>query len=409
MPYVNIPESNLAGGVANIVGKMTGNLSEKIATQATTMVQQLRSRALQNTSPKSRRVLQQLRNKHNKLSSNVNKINRRVNKFNKMAKTLAVAITGLEVALKIILAIPVPQAFPHVYVGPPGLPVNVSTKYADLLHKIKELIKQLKDNIAAIILICQLPNLILPFLLRQLQRMDNAITAIETRIAIEEELEKKRIKALELQDIGLLLPDGDFIFSKLGPIFIEDEKDNSKACNLVTIKSLKLPPFFEEGKYDKEIRQYTFNSKELRKELTSAEKAQLVKLNGLSLQYDDEFKRWKCYSNEDAVKELNNSLDKLNSSNLSDTVKDNIKKILNRLQDANTTGDPTKFLHRGPNGTLYTLEIVQDLDSPGIAPKHFAIAKDPSGVTVLRGPKSFSSDVDVLIDEIKFRIDNQLP
>ena len=33
MPYVNIPESNLAGGVANIVGKMTGNLSEKIATE----------------------------------------------------------------------------------------------------------------------------------------------------------------------------------------------------------------------------------------------------------------------------------------------------------------------------------------------------------------------------------------
>ena len=57
----------------------------------------------------------------------------------------------------------------------------------------------------------------------------------------------------------------------------------------------------------------------------------------------------------------------------------------------------------------HTLEIVEDLDSKGIAPKHFAIAKDPSGVTVLKGPKSFSSDVDVLIDEIKFRIDNQLP
>ncbi len=409
MPYVNIPDSNLAGGVANIVGKMTGNLSERIATQSTSMVKELRSGDLQNTNPRSRRRIQQLRNKHNKLSSNVSKINRRVSKFNKMARTLRGAITGLEVALKIILSIPIPQAFPHVYVGPPGLPVNVTTKYADLMHKIKELIRQLKDNIVAIILICELPNLILPFLLRQLQRMDNAIIAIETRIAIEEELERKRIKELELQDIGLLLPDGDFIFSKLGPIFVEDEKDNSKACNLVTIRNLELPPFFEKGKYDKEIRQYKFNSKELRKELNSNEKAQLVKLNGLSLQYNKELNSWKCYSNNDAIKELNDNLDKLNASNLSDTVKDNIKKILNRLQDANETGDPTKFFHRGPDGTLYTLEVVEDLDSKGIAPRHFAIAKDPSGVTVLKGPKWFSSDVDVLIDEIKFRIDNQLP
>ena len=30
MPYVNIPDSNLAGGVANIVGKLAGTLSERI-------------------------------------------------------------------------------------------------------------------------------------------------------------------------------------------------------------------------------------------------------------------------------------------------------------------------------------------------------------------------------------------
>lgn len=57
----------------------------------------------------------------------------------------------------------------------------------------------------------------------------------------------------------------------------------------------------------------------------------------------------------------------------------------------------------------YTLEIVQDPNSPKVAPKRYAIAKDKAGIIVLYGPSSFSSDTQVLLDEIKFRIDNQLP
>jgi hypothetical protein len=57
----------------------------------------------------------------------------------------------------------------------------------------------------------------------------------------------------------------------------------------------------------------------------------------------------------------------------------------------------------------YKLEIVNDPNSPAIAPRRYAIAKDRSGVIVLYGPSSFSSDTQVLLDEVKFRIDNQLP
>jgi ABC-type transporter Mla subunit MlaD len=65
--------------------------------------------------------------------------------------------------------------------------------------------------------------------------------------------------------------------------------------------------------------------------------------------------------------------------------------------------DP-RFFYKG-----YRLEIIQDPNSPKIAPRRYAIAKDKRGVTVLKGPPSFSSSTDVLLDEIKFRIDNQLP
>ena len=62
------------------------------------------------------------------------------------------------------------------------------------------------------------------------------------------------------------------------------------------------------------------------------------------------------------------------------------------------------------NGTSYTISIVLDSESVNsIAPLRQAIAKDFRGIVVLRGPKSFAGDAQVLKDELKFRIDNQLP
>lgn len=56
----------------------------------------------------------------------------------------------------------------------------------------------------------------------------------------------------------------------------------------------------------------------------------------------------------------------------------------------------------------FILEIVTDPNSPEIAPRRFAVAKDRRGVVVLRGQPSFSASINVLLDEIKFRIDNKL-
>jgi hypothetical protein len=66
------------------------------------------------------------------------------------------------------------------------------------------------------------------------------------------------------------------------------------------------------------------------------------------------------------------------------------------------TPDPS-YLYKG-----YTLAIIEDPNSPKIAPRRYAIAKSKNGSIVLKGPVSFSSSTQVLLDEIKFRIDNQL-
>jgi len=44
-----------------------------------------------------------------------------------------------------------------------------------------------------------------------------------------------------------------------------------------------------------------------------------------------------------------------------------------------------------------------------LPPLRFAVAKDPDGVIVRRGEKSYSSSTQVLIDELRFKIDNNLP
>lgn len=59
--------------------------------------------------------------------------------------------------------------------------------------------------------------------------------------------------------------------------------------------------------------------------------------------------------------------------------------------------------------TLYVIKIEKDPSSPSIAPRRRAIALDRRGVAVLKGPYSFSSSEKILKDELKFRIDNQLP
>ena len=89
-----------------------------------------------------------------------------------------------------------------------------------------------------------------------------------------------------------------------------------------------------------------------------------------------------------------------------------LKKIREAAEGANKTGKAGTFSDvsfRSASGRDYKLSVVTDPNSPSIAPRRFAVAKDSIGVIVLRGKPSFASSTEVLIEELKFRIDNQLP
>jgi len=72
-------------------------------------------------------------------------------------------------------------------------------------------------------------------------------------------------------------------------------------------------------------------------------------------------------------------------------------------ENTGSEGTPNAdYLYKG-----YVLAIIEDPNSPKIAPRRYAVAKDKGGTIRLRGESSFSSDTQVLLDEVKFKIDNQ--
>jgi len=90
------------------------------------------------------------------------------------------------------------------------------------------------------------------------------------------------------------------------------------------------------------------------------------------------------------------------------------KDILDGLQDKNnstTAGGIGKGVEytSNTNGNTYTISVVTNTETGISVPQRQAVAKDFRGIVVLKGPLSFASSEQVLIDELKFRIDNQLP
>jgi hypothetical protein len=63
-------------------------------------------------------------------------------------------------------------------------------------------------------------------------------------------------------------------------------------------------------------------------------------------------------------------------------------------------------LYTGPDGTVYGIRIIQVPSDFTRAPRRQAIAENPDGIKKFESDASFSSSVDVLKRQVKFRIDN---
>lgn len=364
MPFVNIPRSKLVGGIAKTVGKLQGDIANKIVTQTSTITSNFRREGCPSSGKLAR-----LRNQKQGLDQGISGAVNRINKFKALPNRLRGPLSGLKSALKVILSIPIPQAVPPGI----GLPINITTKFADILHLIKEFIVQIGEDIEGIEVVLETPNNFLNSIGRITSRLDGALKSCETEASLRAQVENGTISEQELKDLGLVDDDGIYIFSTLGPLFVGNLAidDNGNLINQDTGSKIDGNEISSNGE-------------------------------NLDLNEDDKLRK--------ANKQLQDILKKIEFSNLPETTKNEIRKNLNLFKNINIGNqvEDSRFFHTGPNGIVYRLEILPDPESPSIAPRNFAVAREPGGVIVLRGPKSFSSSVDVLLNEIKFRIDNQL-
>jgi len=447
MAYVHLPDSPMAGGISKIIGKLQGKISAGALKQTSEIADKLRVSGCPTTNQ-----LNRLKNKSESLNSSVSKINRRLDKFRKIPKKLKGPVKALKVVIKVIKALPIPQSVPPGF----GLPINLTVKYSDTLVLLQEFIQQIDEIIVSIETALEVPSSSLNGINSILARTDSAITSCLVSANLQDAINNGDISLDELSDAGLVDDDGIVIFSTLGPLFIGNSDINNDG-GISESKRLATQQEIDSGATDP-------NSKNYKPGLLVA---------GTGTGTNGKFNETDLYGPSGdlnkAINTLSQGFEKLQDSNVDSNIKDGIRKLLSSLGNLSGTGTigiwgsdigykvgdivsrdsvnwkcntdhtSTETGIAGPppsgkywdrffgataddagtdeentytaaNGITYKLEIRQDPNSPSIAPKRFGVALTlDEGVAVLKGQPSFSSDINVLLDEVKFRLDNQLP
>ena len=345
----------------------------------------------------------------------------------------------------------------------------MTVKYADTLVLLQEFIQQIDEIIVAIETALEVPSSSLNGINSILARTDSAITSCLVSANLQDALNNGDISLDELSDAGLVDDDGIVIFSTLGPLFIgnsniDNNGDTSESKRLATQAEI------ESGATDPNSNNYKpgllvagtgsgtdgkFNNFDLYGPSGDINKA----INTLSQGFE-KLQDSNIDSNvKDGIRKLLSNLTNLAGQEGAGTAeiwrsgkeykigdivsRDSTNWKCNTDHTSTETGiagpPPTgqywdKFLgavaganggngaqgngaqgngentYTAANGITYKIEIRQDPNSPSIAPKRFGVALTlDEGVAVLKGQPSFSSDINVLLDEVKFRLDNQLP
>lgn len=90
--------------------------------------------------------------------------------------------------------------------------------------------------------------------------------------------------------------------------------------------------------------------------------------------------------------------------NTNQTTADSLNIVLNQKKSNDTLNVSQLFTLE--DGRQYTIEIITIQNNELNVPKRFAQAKDRSGVVIIKGETSYSSDETILIDEVLFRLEN---
>jgi len=441
MPYVNIKQSKLGPRIAKAVGRLEGELQGKIQKDISDSRTKFSSRCPDNAG------LERVSKQKDQLNRAVGGFENRIRSFKRIPPPLRRISRTIRRIIRIIKKLPIPQGFPKPF----GLPMSVDMKFADLLHKVKELAIQLGEDAETIDAILKSTEDSITAAKSALSSLDGPIQACTIANALGDENLSNRVPLLlNIDEEGNILTidnsgfpaifDPSLLTGDVGingiPTVINNQDsatipesvDSGVGGGATAVTSREN--YKRTGLYDPNL--IYFDNKN-RKDTVFYEGTEYIvnnsskdgrtgwdnpkngrdwkKLNLEELKTTDNLIRCadgNLYT-EGALRknlsDIQNILDDLNKSSLDDNQLQAVESLYNRLNLKDV---------EAPEGGIvpyrdYFLEVTEDPTDFGLAPRRFAIAKDEEGVIVLRGPSSFSSSTDILIQELKFRIDTQLP
>ncbi len=395
MSFITIPESKVTAFIGSKIGGLQAQLQDKVQAR----IQSTVSTFVQANACPQQQTLDRLVKSKQTLSDLTERSRKIIDTYKALPAKLKPPINTLDKIIKVLLVLPIPQAVPPGI----GLPVSISNKYSDLINKLRELVKQTKETIEGIEALVDTT-----FFDNLMNDINTKLSLLDGPIAfcsIENEL-KDSLTPDELNKLGLVDTDGRFIISRLVPRLVqetlvdpvgyadavEDGNNYGKNCFRGPYKPGTIYIHTDERRdivEGSDSNRYIVNNR-----AKNGLDTWLDPLTGFD---------WELYE-LNTQKLLEDLLNKLSNTSLVDrNLLDNIKVNLNnykiQLQPVETG------LYRAKNGVEFLIEVIDDTTSPSIAKRRFAVARNSQGIIVMKGQPSFASDVNVLVREIRFRLD----
>lgn len=448
MPFEKFKPPKLHGAIGTQIGKGQGMIIAKGMKAVTDATNKLRADGCPGPAE-----LSKLDKKLSNLSTLSGTLVSNMATFKAMPGGIRAPIKGILAAVDVILALPVPQAI-GIPPGPPGglifaQPTNFTTKFADLLNLLKEFAAAMLITADAIELSVKGVDGGVATINNNLKNLEAPLKVCKIENKLKAKLNKKQQETL-----GMLDEDGKSIFASFGSKVLEKENTrpakeqvqeklkqklgvaNIEIKGAATLDSLpkgedlnlleegagfRLPPVKVDGVNVNPIAIVVNKKDEEGNNILDSNGLPVKEVKTETVNIKPEALTGKAIAFAQLDKVLSNissklaqpTFDKLpsktddNEGDISVELLNELSKDLSSISSDLVTKETETLVDPDLTYKGYTLKIQRTPESPVLAPRHFAVAvKD--GKVRIKGPNSYSSSKTVLLEEIKFRIDNQL-
>lgn len=357
------------------------------------------------------RELPQIQMKLRGVRGTLNTIKRLPDPLRLVIRTTKLPISALEALINIIKILPILQRW---------LPVSFTTTYTDLMINTMATVAQIKDIVAGLESTLESFQTIVDPVLESIDRVQGSINLAETSEAFREiPLTEEDFNILRKEGIingqtgrsvfddlakeGSISGQGIALYIGTGSLqgISEEELRNRSYTALQRTGSLYRVEDIEGN-----IKLYNSGDQDFSVEKNLDKKVEKIPVISAQSTYSEEQGLYWVETPDDMLRVL---VSKLQNTGVTKGVKDKLSEFIKQTDIKTIDTDKNiEFLYKGSDGQDYTFRLVRKEDTGTRAVQHYVVVVDQTGVEVLKGTPSFSSNTDILVREMIFALDQLL-